>query len=68
MKKHFKEYELEGAKYLHSTQDLAHHKIDGYLFKDELHLIQENDVLIVKIEKVKQNPDHYLWTPFIEFI
>jgi len=66
--RNFKKYEVENAEYLHSTTDMAHHVVDGYKVNDEIHLVYENDVIAIeKINKIKDNPDYYLWSPFIEF-
>ncbi len=66
--RNFKKYEVENAEYLHSTEDMAHHTVDGYKVDDEIHLVYENGtVAIAKISEIHTKTDKFLWTPFIEF-
>ena len=60
--------DYDKGEYLHSTEDMAHAKVDGYLVEDEIHLVYAHAVSIRKIEEVQNNLDAYMWTPFIEFI
>jgi hypothetical protein len=47
---------------------MAQHEFDAYRVEDEIHIVYENGpVMTEKIENISQNPDKYLWTPFLQF-
>ena len=57
------------GEYLGSNKDMAHHKFDAYKVDDEIHIVYESGhVAIEKIQKIKDNEDDYLWTPYVMFI
>ena len=67
MKQQFEDYGK--GEYLGSNEDMAHHKFDAYKVDDEIHIVYEGGhTAIEKIQKVKDNMDAYLWTPYVMFI
>lgn len=55
--------------YLGSGKDMAHHAFDAYRVDDEIHIVYENKTVATeKIQNVSNNPDKYLWTPFVQFV
>ena len=67
MEQQFKDYGK--GEYLGSNEDMAHHKFDAYKVEDEIHIVYEGDhVMIEKIQKVKEDMDKYLWTPYVMFV
>ena len=67
MEQQFKDYGK--GEYLGSNEDMAHHKFDAYKVDDEIHIVYEGGhVAIEKIQKVKDDIDKYLWTPYVMFV
>ena len=67
MEQQFKDYGK--GEYLGSNEDMAHHKFDAYKVDDEIHIVYESGhVAIEKIQKVKDDMDKYLWTPYVMVI
>jgi len=57
------------GEFLGSSQDMSHHTFDAYKVDDELHLVYEQGhAMIEKIQKVRDNMDDYLWTPYVMFV
>lgn len=59
--------------YLGAGSDMAHHFFDAFSIGDEVHIVyslgmKEQFVATQKKEKLRSNPDDYLWTPFTAFI
>lgn len=55
--------------YLGSDKDMAQHHFDAYQVEDEIHLYYEDGhVAVEKIDKIKENIQAYLWTPYVMFI
>lgn len=59
--------------YLGTGSDMAHHFFDAFSIDDEIQIVyspgmKELFVAIQKKEKLRSNPDDYLWTPFAAFI
>ena len=56
------------GEFIGSGKDMAQHEFDAYRVEDEIHIVYENGtVMTEKIENISQNPDEYLWTPFLQF-
>jgi hypothetical protein len=56
------------GQYLGSGNDMAHHEFDAYRVDDEIHLVYEDgNVMTEKIQNITNEPDKYLWTPFVQF-
>ena len=67
MEQQFEDYGK--GEYLGSSEDMAHHKFDAYKVEDEIHIVYGNgNVAKEKIQKVRDDMDAYLWTPYIMFI
>jgi len=67
MQQQFKDYGK--GEYLGSDEDMAHHKFDAYKVDDEIHIVYESGyAAIEKIQKVKDDMDKYLWTPYVMFV
>ncbi len=55
--------------YLGSGKDMAYHEFDAYKVGDEIHIVYESGtVMTEKMQDVSNDPDKYLWTPFVQFI
>ena len=55
--------------YLGSSKDMAQHSFDAYEVNDEMHLYYEcGHIAVKKVEKIRENPRAYLWTPYVMFI
>lgn len=59
--------------YLGEGSDMAHHSFDAFSIDDEIHIVyspgmKEQFVATQKKEKLRSNPNDYLWTPFAAFI
>jgi len=66
-------YLKNNSHYLGTDSDMAHHFFDAFSIDDEIHIVyslgmKELFVAIQKKEKLRSNPDDYLWTPFAAFI
>jgi len=67
MEQQFEDYD-KGI-YLGSNEDMAHHKFDAYKVDDEIHIVYESGhIAREKIQKVKDDMDKYLWTPYVMFV
>ena len=67
MEQQFEDYD-KGI-YSGSNEDMAHNKFDAYKLDDEIHIVYEGGyVAIEKIQKVKDDMDKYLWTPYVMFV
>ena len=57
------------GEFLGGSEDMAHNKFDAYKVGDEMHLVFESGhVASEKIQKVRDNLDYYLWTPYVIFV
>lgn len=57
------------GKYLGTNKDMAHHKFFAYEVEDEIHIVYESgSVSIEKIQKIRDNMDKYLFTPYVMFV
>ena len=57
------------SNYLGSDKDMAHHPFDAYEVNDEIHIHYKNGHVATElIEKVRENKDAYLYTPYVMFI
>ena len=57
------------AIYLGSSEDMANHKYEAYKVADEIHIIYESGhISKCEIQKIRNNLDKYLWTPYIQWI
>jgi hypothetical protein len=59
--------------YLGSSKDNTNRHIDAFTDGDKIFIVYDlysEDEYVVSeyITKVQDNPDDYLWTPFIEFV
>jgi len=56
--------------YLGSSIDMTKKSYKAYKIDDEIHLVYDgyDCVSKEKIQKIKENLDAYLWTPFIEWV
>ena len=55
--------------YLGSGEDMAHHKFDAYRVDDEIHIVYESGYAAIEnIQKIKDDMDKYLWTPYVMFV
>jgi hypothetical protein len=56
--------------YLGDGVDMAKKSYKAYKIDDEIHLVYDgyDSVSKEKIQKIKENLDEYLWTPFIEWV
>lgn len=66
-------YDTNGEAYLGSCQDMSKRHVDAFLLDDEIHLVyrlglEDEYVTKEKVEKIKADPDSYLWTPYASFI
>ncbi|NOR54798.1 MAG: hypothetical protein GQ531_01175 [Sulfurovum sp.] len=67
MAQQFKDYGK--GEYLGSGEDMAHHKFDAYRVDDEIHIVYESGYSAIEnIQKIKDNMDKYLWTPYVMFV
>jgi hypothetical protein len=54
--------------FIGSGKDMAHHEFDAYKVDDEIHIVYKNgQVSTEKIQKIQNDPDKYLWTPFAQY-
>lgn len=67
MEQQFEDYGK--GEYLGSDEDMAHHKFDAYKVDDEIHIVYKDGHVTTKnIQEVKDNPDKYLFSPYVMFV
>ena len=67
MIKNFEEYD-KGI-FLGIGKDMAHHEYATYKVDKDIHIVYESDHIAKEnIQRVKENMEEYLWTPYIQWI
>ncbi len=66
-------YNIKNDEYLGEGKDAANHPFHAFKIDDEIHIVynmneSNQTVAVEKIETVRNNPSHYMWTPYIEYM
>lgn len=66
-------YSIDNKSYLGKTQDMSHKEIHGFNIDNNIHLVHDlnketETSQYENIDKIKNNPDAYIWTPYSDFV
>lgn len=68
-----RKYHIQDDNYKGVTQDMLHREVHIFLDDTEIHAVyhlgEPNEYCATElVSKIKQNPDAYLFTPYLEFV
>lgn len=68
-----RKYNIQDSDYRGATEDILHRKAHIFSDNTEIHAVYflgeaDEHCATEQIEKIMQNPDAYLFTPYLEFV